>query len=194
MLINSIICADCQEVMAVYELYDFYCDKSKLVLQMEERVCLQCSGSILQIVNVLPTCQNLEIGRSESLEISLISERVERNLSEEQISKLIKLYFWEKLKTLCLNKTNRVWYDKFEIELWEALLGLSSNIELAKEEILALKSISESLNIWGINPSNWTGLEKQASPFISIKAWKALYANRKKLFKTSFSHEQQSST
>jgi len=194
MLLNSIICADCEEIMAVYELHDFYCEKSKLVLQIEERLCLQCSSAVWQIVNVFPVDHNLEVGRSESLEVSLTSDRVSRALSAAQINSLTKVYFLEKLKNLCLNKKNHIWYDKFEIELWESLLGLSDSIELAKEEIFFLKSISESLNVWGINPSNWAGLEKQPSPLINLKAWKELYNNRKQLFKKSFLHEPQSSS
>jgi hypothetical protein len=194
MLLNSIICADCEEIMAVYELHDFYCEKSKLVLQIEERLCLQCSSAVWQIVNVFPADHNLEVGRSESLEVSLTSDRVSRALSAAQINSLTKVYFLEKLKNLCLNKKNHIWYDKFEIELWESLLGLSDSIELAKEEIFFLKSISESLNVWGINPSNWAGLEKQPSPLINLKAWKELYNNRKQLFKKSFLHEPQSSS
>jgi hypothetical protein len=180
--------------MAVYELHDFYCEKSKLVLQIEERLCLQCSSAVWQIVNVFPVDHNLEVGRSESLEVSLTSDRVSRALSAAQINSLTKVYFLEKLKNLCLNKKNHIWYDKFEIELWESLLGLSDSIELAKEEIFFLKSISESLNVWGINPSNWAGLEKQPSPLINLKAWKELYNNRKQLFKKSFLHEPQSSS
>ena len=192
MLINSIICADCDEVMTTYELRDFYCSKSKLVLQIEERVCLQCSATVWQIVNVFAASQNLDIGRSESIEFSLTNERADRVLSVSQINKLIKLYFLEKVKNICLNKRGHIWYDKFEIDLWESLIGVSNKLEVAKEDILSLTIISESLNIWAINPSSWVGLENQTYPFIPLKAWKKLYTNKTKLFKKTSAHEQKS--
>jgi hypothetical protein len=195
MLINSIICADCKEVMSVYELHDFYCEQSKLVLQIEERVCLQCAGSVWQTVNVFAANQHSDIGRSESLEVSLASERVIRNLTQLQIDRLIKLFFLEKIKSICANKKGHIWYDGFEIELWESMLGRSNEIDLSKEEILCLTTISESMNIWAINPLCWIGFEKQPTAFISLKAWRKLYANAPQLFKTSSNeHEPQSSS
>jgi hypothetical protein len=195
MLINSLICADCKEVMSLYELHDFYCAKSKLVLQLEERVCLQCASSIWQVVNVFAANQNLDVGRSESLEVSLSSERVVRDLTPIQIDRLIKLYFIEKVKSICINVKGHVWYDKFEIDLWESLIGLSNEIDLSKEEILSLSTISESMNIWVINPLSWVGFENQPTAFITLKAWKKLYANAPKLFKKSSNeYEPQSSS
>lgn len=192
MLINSIICADCDEVMTVYELHDFYCAKSKLVLQIEERVCLQCSSSVWQLVNVFAASQHLDIGRSESLEVSLMGNRAERVLSASKINTLIKIYFLEKVKNICLNKKGHIWYDKFEIDLWESLIGVSDKIEISKEDSLSLKTISESLNIWVIDPSNWVGFENQTTAFISSKAWKKLYTDKTKLFKKTTAHEPQS--
>jgi len=191
MLINSIICADCNEVMSVYDLHDFYCDKSKLVLQIEERVCLQCGASIWQMINVFPAVQNFEVGRSESLEVSLTTERLPRELSEIQLIKLMQLYFFEKIKSICVNKKNNVWYRGFEIHLWEAINGHSDVLDLSKEEIISLINISEHLSIWVINPSDWLGFEKRTKPFIPLKAWKQLHENKEKLFKPS--HEQQHS-
>lgn len=193
MLINSIICADCDEVMTIYELHDFYCAKSKLVLQIEERVCLQCSGSVWQIVNVFAANQHVDLGRSESLEVSLMGNRVERVLSAGKINTLIKIYFLEKVKNICLNKKGHIWYDKFEVDLWESIYGLSNKIEISKEDSLALKTISESLGTWVIDPSNWLGFENQHTAFIGIKAWKKLYTDRTKLFKKSTAHEPKSS-
>jgi len=192
MLINSIICADCNEVMTTYELHDFYCDTSKLVLQIEERVCLQCSASVWQMVNLYPASQNFDVGRSESLDVSLTSERVERNLSKIQRSKLMQLYFLEKVRSICVNKKKHIWYRGFEIQLWETINGTSNAIDLSKEDILSLINISEHLDIWVINPADWIGFEKHASPFINLKAWKKLYANATQLFKKT-SHESQSS-
>jgi len=193
MLINSIICADCKEVMSTYDLYDFYYARNKLVLQIEERVCLQCAGSVWQIVDVFAANKDLVIGRSESLEVSLASERVVRDLTPSQIDRLIKLYFIEKIKSICINKKGLSWYDKFEVYLWESLNGISNKIDLSKDEITSLKNISSSMNIWVINPLSWVGCENQPTAFISLKAWKKLYDNASKLFKTS-QHESQFSS
>lgn len=190
MLINSIICADCKEVMSTYDLYDFYYAHNKLVLQIEERVCLQCAGSVWQIVDVFAANTNLSIGRSESLEVSLASERVVRDLTPEQIARLIKLYFIEKVKSVCINKKGLSWYDKFEVDLWESLTGISNKIDLSKDEIISLKTISNSMNIWVINPLSWVGCENQPTSFINLKNWKKLYANIPQLFKTA-SHEHE---
>jgi hypothetical protein len=177
--------------MSTYELHDFYCDKSKLVLQIEERVCLQCSASVWQMISLLPANQNFEVGRSESLDVSLNSERVERNLSKIQRNKLMRLYFLEKVKSICVNKKSHIWYRGYEVHLWESINGISHAIDLAKEEILSLITISEHLDLWVINPADWIGFEKQANPFITLKAWKKLYENRTQLYKqTSQSHEQ----
>jgi len=192
MLINSIICADCSEVMTVYDLHDFYCSKSKLVLQIEERVCLQCGSSVWQMVNVTPASNNFEVGRSESLEVSLTSERVVRDLSEVQRTKLMQLYFLEKIKCICVNKSKHMWYAGFEIQLWETINGHSDALSLSKEEKISLMSISEHLDIWLINPSDWSGFETQPWPFIPLKSWKKLYANATQLFKKT-SNESQSS-
>lgn len=192
MLINSLICADCCELMTIYELHDFYCAESKLILQIEERVCLHCGASVWQMVNVISTTHidsNLEVGRSESLELSLMNERVQRVLSESHINALIKLYFLEKIKNICLNNKHIVWYKQFEIDLWEAVLGLSNKIELSKKDMLLLKTISESINTWVIDPSSWEGVKQQPNPFINLKAWKKLYANRKQTFKTTSIHD-----
>lgn len=192
MLINSIICSDCNEVMTTYELHDFYCDKSKLVLQIEEKVCLQCSGSVLQMVNMFPATQNFDVGRSESLEVSLTSERIPRDLSKIELVKLMQLYFFEKVKSICVNKKKHIWYRGFEIQLWETISGTSNALDLSKEEILSLINISEHLNVWVINPTDWIGFETHTNPFIALKAWKKLYANATQLFKKT-SHESQSS-
>jgi hypothetical protein len=192
MLINSLICADCCELMTVYELHDFYCAKSKLILQIEERVCLHCGASVWQMVNVVSpsnTDSNLEVGRSESLELSLTSERIQRVLSGKHINALIKLYFLEKIKNICLSNKHSVWYNQFEIDLWEVVIGLSNKIDVSKKDILSLKIISESINLWVIDPSNWEGLKEQPNPFIDLRAWKKLYANRQQLFKQTSIHD-----
>jgi hypothetical protein len=134
------------------------------------------------MVNVIPSAQNFDVGRSESLEVSLTSERVARDLSEIQRIKLIQLYFFEKIKSICVNKKNHIWYRGFEIQLWETINGYSDAIDLSKEEILSLIHISEHLNIWVINPSDWLGFEKRTKPFIPLKTWKQLHENKAQLF------------
>jgi hypothetical protein len=143
------------------------------------------------MINVFPAVQNFEVGRSESLEVSLTTERLPRELSEIQLIKLMQLYFFEKIKSICVNKKNNVWYRGFEIHLWEAINGHSDVLDLSKEEIISLINISEHLSIWVINPSDWLGFEKRTKPFIPLKAWKQLHENKEKLFKPS--HEQQHS-
>lgn len=189
MLINSIICADCDEVMHVYELHDFYCADSKLVLQVEERVCLQCSATVWQLVNLSAASQSIQVGRSESLEVSLTSERQDRSIPKKQLNKLMQLYFYEKVKNICFEKQHHIWYCGYEIELWENVIGVSDTLSLSQEQILAIKDISKGIDMWVIGPQDWAGLEHLALPFISIKDWKNLYEKRNKLFKP-FENEQ----
>lgn len=191
MLINSIICADCDEAMTIYELHDFYCADSKLVLQVEERVCLHCSSSVWQLVNLSEASQGLQIGRSESLEITLTSEREDRQISKTRLNKLMQLYFYEKFKNICFEKKAHVWYKKYEIELWENVIGISNTLSLSKEQILALASISKGLDMWIIDPQDWLGFEKQNLPFMQLRAWERLYHNRHKLFKPLINEQSQ---
>ena len=189
MLINSIICADCDEVMTVYELHDFYCADSKLVLQVEERVCLRCSSSTWQLVNLSAASQSIQIGRSESFEVTLTSERQDRKISKTQLSKLMRLYFYERFKNICFEKRDHIWYRGYDIELWENVIGVSNTLALSKEQIRAIKDISEGINMWVIGSQDWVGFEHQTLPFITLKAWKKLYENRHQLFKP-FANEQ----
>lgn len=193
MLINSIICADCDEAMTIYELHDFYCADSKLVLQVEERVCLHCGTNVWQSVNLSSASQSVQIGRSESLEVTLISERQDRKISKAQLNKLMRLYFYDKFKNICFEKKEHIWYRKYEIELWENIIGVSNTLALSREQILTIKDISEGINMWIIDPQDWIGFEKQTLPFITKKAWERLYANRYKLFKP-FANEQSQHT
>ena len=183
MLINSIICADCDEVMTVYELHDFYCADSKLVLQVEERVCLQCSSSTWQLVNLTSASQNMQLSRSESLEVTLTSERPVREISKTQLNKLMRLYFYERFKNICFEKKEHIWYCGYEIELWENVIGVSNTLSLSKEKRRTIKYIGEGLDMWVIGSQDWVGFEKQTLPFITLKVWKKLYENRHKLFK-----------
>lgn len=183
MLINSILCADCDEVMTVYELHDFYCADSKLVLQVEERVCLQCSSSTWQLVNLTSASQNMQLSRSESLEVTLTSERPVREISKTQLNKLMRLYFYERFKNICFEKKEHIWYCGYEIELWENVIGVSNTLSLSKEKRRTIKYIGEGLDMWVIGSQDWVGFEKQTLPFITLKVWKKLYENRQKLFK-----------
>lgn len=189
MLINSIICADCDEVMTVYELHDFYCADSKLVLQVEERVCLRCSASAWQLVNLSAASQSIQIGRSESFEVTLTSERRDRKISKTQLNKLMRLYFYERFKNICFEKKYHVWYRGYDIELWENVIGISNTLALSKEQIRAIKDISEGINMWVIGSQDWVGFEHQTLPFITLKAWEKLYANRHQLFKPSVNEQ-----
>lgn len=189
MLINSIICADCDEVMTVYELHDFYCADSKLVLQVEERVCLQCSSSTWQLVNLSAANQSVQIGRSESFEVTLTSERQDRKISKTQLNKLMQLYFYERFKNICFEKKNHIWYRGYDIELWENVIGVSNTLALSKEQLRAIKDISKGINMWVIGPQDWVGFEYQTLPFITLKSWKKLYENQHQLFK-AFANEQ----
>lgn len=103
----------------------------------------------------------------------------------------MQLYFYEKFKNICFEKKAHVWYKKYEIELWENVVGISNTLSLSKEQILALASISKGLDMWIIDPQDWLGFEKQNLPFIQLRAWERLYHNRHKLFKPLINEQSQ---
>lgn len=103
----------------------------------------------------------------------------------------MQLYFYEKFKNICFEKKAHVWYKKYEIELWENVVGISNTLSLSKEQILALDSISKGLDMWIIDPQDWLGFEKQNLPFIQLRAWERLYHNRHKLFKPLINEQSQ---
>lgn len=184
MNLNCLVCSDCEKPMAVYELHDFYCSKTNLVIRLEERICLNCSATVLQVASLTPADSSNDVGRSESLEVTCASERPTKNLNKTFIQELIRIHFWEMVKNLCFLKTKCIWYRGFEIDLWETLHG-DNKLKLMPEQINNLKAVSQNMNMWVINPSDWYGLENQDTPFVTVKTWQKLYAKRQEKFKTA---------
>lgn len=193
MILNSIVCSDCEEIMTVYELHDLYCEKTNMVMQLEERLCLHCSARILQIVGMFSSEQAVNVGRSETLAVTFNSNKRERTFSKTLISKLMRLHYLEKVKNICFCKSKHVWYKGFELDLWESLNG-DNKLSLSEEEINSLKDISNGLSVWAIDPEDWIGYENLTSNFINIRAWQRLYEKRSKLFKPTANAKQTGTT
>lgn len=184
---NCLVCSSCEKIMATYELHEFYCSKTNLVIKLEERVCLTCGADALQIVNVTSADAEGDMGRSESLEITCSGNRPQKKLSKSFISELIQIYFWERIKNLCFLKTKCVWYKGYEIDLWDSINGYNK-LNLMPEQIEVLSLLSKNLNLWVLNPADWYGMENQATPFISIKNWQRLLSKKDQKFKSANEH------
>lgn len=193
MNINTLVCSDCEEGMVVYELHDLYCDRTNMVMQLEERICLQCGARVFQIVNLFSTNQPVEVGRSETLEVTFNSTKRDRHFSKTFISKLMRTHYMEKVKNMCFAKSKHIWYKGFEIDLWESING-NNKLNLSEGEIKSLKDISSGLSVWAIDPEDWIGYENLASSFINIRAWLRLYEKRSKLFKPTANAKQTGTT
>lgn len=153
-----------------------------MVIKLEERLCTYCGAKVLQIVDVIHHTQLNELGRSESIEVTCTDYREDKTLSKELISELMRIFFLEKIKRICLHKTKYIWYSGYEIDLWESLNG-NNRLALDAEDILAIDNLSKNLNLWVVNPVDWNGLENNALPFIPLRSWRKLYTQRNEKFK-----------
>lgn len=166
--------------MISYDVHEFKCDKTNITLKMQEKLCLFCASKTLSILDVSFKSDQSNIGRTEALDVTLSDEPNSKTLSPDFVYSIILNYYKNYIINLCLTKTGYVWYDGFEIDLWEDITGISNRLKLNKKQVADMQAYVKSIGFWLIDPDYWTNFDSPILPFITIDDWLGLQKTKQK--------------
>jgi hypothetical protein len=184
---NILICADCNKPMVSYDLHEFKCDKTNITLKMEEKLCLFCTSKTLSIVDTRFGDAQFNIGRTEALDVTLSDDRVSKYLEPEFIYNVVLNHYKNYILNLCVVKTGYVWYDGFEIDLWESITSKSNRLKLTKKQISDMRLYVKSTGYWLTAPGHELDFDSSILPLIKVEEWLEIYKRKQ----TQKSNEQQ---
>jgi hypothetical protein len=180
MLGNITLCSDCDKIMVNYDLHEFCCKRTNVILGMEEKLCLNCGSKVIETLSLMPASLSTGIfSRTESIEISIDPERPSKVLDEDLLYNLVINNYKNVITTLCASKTDAIWYAGYEIDLWKALNDQPSILKLDPQKKIYLTELYKSIKLWIIDPDYWLTYGTFDSPFISLKKWENLFKKHK---------------
>jgi hypothetical protein len=179
----KLICPDCIIRMKETDLMDFCCHSVSLQVSLKEYICLQCGNSALQVSSIGDVTENSKLGRLETLEVTCLSEKQNKNISQKMLMSLIKEYLTKIVSDMCQKLFQASWIHKFEIILWDVIHKNDLNKLQYYEEFKEIKNIAYKLNTWTVRANSWNNLENTDNEYVSFNTWKWMHKNQKTLLR-----------
>jgi hypothetical protein len=169
--------------MKAIDLTDFCCHSASLQVSIKEYTCLQCGNSALQVVSVTDTDTSNKLGRIETLEVTCLSDKPNKNISQKMLLSLIQEYFKKIVSDMCQKLFQANWVYKFDIILWDIIHSSKLNRLQYSEELKEIKNIAYKLNMWTVYPDSWNNLHNTDKEYVSFNTWKWMHKNQKTLLR-----------
>ena len=189
MYFNQVICGDCNKAMKANDLHSLFCIKANVFVKIEESICLYCSSRVLLVVDVVAAGMPEVVGRTESVEVTCLSEMPPLALEQSALDAMALSHFLHMMQHCCITYTGQLWYAGFEVELWQVVHNIKKvpHLKLSAREILTFKTLSKNLNTWIFSDETKAmhALQdvKSKSIFIDLDAW--IYTYQVSLKKTN---------
>jgi len=179
---KAILCSDCLKRMKAIDLLPYHSSKANLQVLIRELVCLDCGSSAYAVEEIKSEESSGLSGRIETLECSLTSEKIIKEIDEDLLFDLAKEFYYSNFVKLCHKLYNTQWVYRFEVAIWDLINDNEAMSQLkAYSELRIIKDMHSKINLWPIDPAKWKNPVLEIDNFVTVDQWLWMYKNYEQL-------------